>query len=67
MEVENPVFQKRHNKIIIRCESDIKLGCKKLRSIITYAISFLCTCCTLTFYRIRVIATHSHYAIFFSM
>jgi hypothetical protein len=65
MEVENPRVPKRHNKIIIRWESDIKLGCEKLRSIIMYAISFLCTYCTLTFYRICVIATHSHYAIFF--
>ena len=41
-------------KIIIRWESDIKLGCEKLRSIIMYAIRFLYSCCTLTFYRICV-------------
>jgi hypothetical protein len=30
------------------------LGCEKLRSIIMYVICFLCSCCTLTFYRICV-------------
>ena len=41
-------------KIIIRWESDIKLGCAKLRSIIMYVIRFLCNYCTLPFYRICV-------------
>lgn len=54
-------------KIIIRWESDIKLGCEKLRSIIMYAIRFCAVVYINILSNVCVIATPNHCTIFLCM
>jgi hypothetical protein len=55
-------------KIIIRWESDIKLGCEKLRSIIMYVIRFFVQSLYINILsNLCVIATRSHCTIFLGM